>query len=288
MPADVSRKRMLIQRVEELPSIPSTLTKIIQLAESESSNATDLAKIISQDQSLSSMILRIVNSAFYGHFRSITSISHSIVILGFQTVKSMALGASIYKLPPAGDRPAFDRNGLWIHALGVATLSKKLSLVSGSSEKPDPETSFISGFLHDIGKVVLDNCFSSEYRKAAEAARKFGELIRVMEEKTVGMDHAAAGMYLAQKWQFPGAVIDAISFHHNLGAATGGGGTVAAMVHLADFHCHRIELGSGGNFREPELDTRALGLCALSEAAVAGAVKELNNERAAIEALVIE
>ncbi|MBF0169725.1 MAG: HDOD domain-containing protein, partial [Nitrospinae bacterium] len=97
---DQSRKRIFIQKIDELPTLPVSLLKIIEVIENPESSAQDLAAVISRDQSISSVILRLVNSAFYGHLRQISSMSHAVVILGYQTVKTMALGVSVFQNSP--------------------------------------------------------------------------------------------------------------------------------------------------------------------------------------------
>lgn len=288
VPAERTKRRILIQKVEELPTLPVTLTKIIKVAENPNAGASDLAQVISQDQSIASTILRLVNSAFYGHFRSISSISHAIVILGFQTVKSMALGASIFRTPPLSSKPVFDRNSFWVHSISVAAFVKKLAASLKLSRQIDLETVFVSGLLHDLGKVVFDNYFNEDYREVVKITRKDQKWIRTAEDEVMGMNHTVAGQLLARKWQFPALVIEAIEFHHDLGKAGKNGGIIAPLVHTADYCCNLMRIGSGGNVKDPELDGRVMKLLGLSDKALADISTEIENERGMIEALGIE
>jgi putative nucleotidyltransferase with HDIG domain len=279
---------MLIQKVEELPTLPVTLTKIIKVAENPNAAASDLAQVISQDQSISSMVLRLVNSAFYGHFRSISSISHAIVILGFQTVKSLALGASIFRSSPSSKAHAFDRDKFWVHSLAVAAFSKELAGKVDILGDIDSETLFVSGLLHDLGKVIFDNYFNEEYKEVVLAARKENKWIRTVEEELMGIDHCAAGQYLALKWHFPPPVIEAVEFHHNPGNTTNSSGTMASLIHVADFCCNQIEIGSSGNERDPQLDMVAMEILSLSESKLADVIGEIEKQREMIEGFGIE
>lgn len=287
-PVDRHKRRMLIQKVEELPTLPATLTKIIKVAENPNAAASDLAQVISKDQSISSMVLRLVNSAFYGHFRSISSISHAIVILGFQTVKSLALGASIFRSSPASKAHAFDRNKFWIHSLAVAAFSKKLAGKVDTLGDIDSETLFVSGLLHDLGKVVFDNYFNEEYKEVVLTARKEDKWIRTVEEELMDIDHCAAGQYLALKWHFPPPVIEAVEFHHSPGNTANSSGTMASLIHVADFCCNQIEIGSSGNGKDPQLDTVAMEILRLSESKLADVIDEIEKEREMIEGFGIE
>lgn len=287
-PVDLHKRRMLIQKVEELPTLPATLTKIIKVAENPNAAASDLAHVISQDQSISSMVLRLVNSAFYGHFRSISSISHAIVILGFQTVKSLALGASIFRSSPKSSAHAFDRGEFWVHSLAVAASSKKLFAKVGAPDGIDSETVFVSGLLHDLGKVVFDNNFVEEYKEVAAIARKEKKWIRTAEWDLMGIDHCGAGKFLAAKWHFPPPVIEAVEFHHSPGNPADESGAMAALTHVANFCCHQIKIGSSGNEKDPELDYAAMKILKLSDGGLADVTAEIENDREMIEGFGIE
>lgn len=284
---DVNKKRILIQRIEELPTLPTTLSKIISVAENPDSGARDLAIVISQDQSISSMVLRLVNSAFYGHFRNISSISHAIVILGFQTVKNLALGTSIFRAQPSGSRPVFNRNKFWAHSLAVGTFTKRLAPMVKGADKIDPETAFVTGLLHDLGKVIFDNYFNEEYRQASDQARERKEWIRVAEEETLGMSHTLAGRMLAEKWHFPANVVSAIGFHHDPEKAGADSGVLSPLVHVANHCCHELKIGSGGNFRESVMDDLAMRTLGVSRAALDEVSAAIENDRQMIEAFSI-
>jgi len=287
-PVDRRKRRMLIRTVDELPALPVTLMKIIKVAGDPDATADDLAQVISRDQSISSMLLRLVNSAFYGHFRSISSISRAIVILGFQTVKSLALGASIFHSSRETKGNALDWDKFWVHSLAVAAFSKKLSSKVDVLGDIDSETVFVSGLLHDIGKVVFNNYFSEEYKEVATTARKDKKWIRTVEEDLMGIDHCEAGQYLASKWHFPPPVIEAVEFHHNPGKPENKSGTMAALTHVADFSCNQIGIGSSGNEKDPELDEVAINILKLGDGKLADVTAEIENEREMIESFGIE
>lgn len=288
MTVEKEKRRIIIQRIQDLPTLPSTLAKIIKVAESPSSTAVELGDVISKDQSISSMILKIVNSAFYGHLRQISSISHAIVILGFQMVKTLALGVSIFQASPNGARPAFDRGRFWLHSIGVATCAKSLSGKIDLGPEMDRETIFLSGLLHDIGKVVFDTFFNEEYRLVARAAVEEELLIRDVEARELGMDHAEAGYHLARKWQFPTPVINAIRFHHDLAANEEGDGKIESLVHVSDRIVRMLNIGYGGDKQEPPVEPLALEKLGLSEGDLEALISMVEERREEIEAFTLE
>lgn len=282
---NLEEKRLLIQRIQNLPTLPATLARIIEVVENPSSTASELGEVISRDQSLSSMILKLVNSAFYGHLRQISSISHATVILGFQTVKTMALGVSVFHSSPSRDGDSLDKRRLWIHSLAVATCAKRLASTLEGVRGSDEETVFLAGLLHDIGKVVFDNVFSEDYRNVLRLARNERMWIGDAEKKILEMDHAEAGSLLARKWQFPYPVINAIRRHHDPlnGGEEGSESVIDSLVSVADYVCRKIKLGHGGDDEEAELNPTAARRLRVTDEILARTIQRMESEREEIE-----
>lgn len=282
---DKEKRRILIQRVQDLPTLPSTIVRIIELVEDPTSTSNDLAEVISKDQSISSVILRLVNSAFYGHMRQVSSISHAVVILGYKTVQTMALGVSIFHSSAGGKRSAFDRTGFWTHCIGVATISRKLLDRRKFRSGVDAETVFLSGLLHDLGKVVFDNYFNEEYARVVETAKAEKAWVRDIEERVFEMDHAEAGYYLARKWLFPSPVISAIRCHHKPSDCEDDDvcKVTSAIVHIADHLCRKLGIGSGGDDAQVALDPNALSIADINEEDLAFVLEETEKSREMIE-----
>lgn len=286
---DKDKRRILIQRIQELPTLPSTISKIMELVESESSTSEDLAQVISKDQSISSLILKLVNSAFYGHMRQISSISHAIVILGYTTVRTMALGVSIFNSSPGKKAAAFDRKKFWLHSIGVATITRKIATHAPARDGLDMESVFLSGLLHDIGKVIFDQFFNQEYNDVVESALKNHQWIGNSEFAFFGLNHAEAGNFLAQKWQFPPTVISAIRCHHSTALCEGEAErAMACMVNLADYLCRKAVIGSGGDNEDMPLDEEALSFLGISHKTLLHIASEVENDREMIESLTLD
>lgn len=286
---DKEQRRILIQRIQELPTLPATISKIIELVESKSSTSEDLARVISKDQSISSLILKLVNSAFYGHLRQISSISHAIVILGYTTVRTMALGVSIFNASPGKKTAAFDRSKFWIHSIGVATVTRRIATHAPARDGLDMESVFLSGLLHDIGKVIFDHYFNKEYNDIAESALKQRGWIGDSESSFFGINHTEAGYYLAKKWQFPSTVISAIKCHHNPALCEGEAErAMACMVNLADHLCREASIGSGGDNEKRPLDEQSLSFLGISHETLLEIIREVENDREMIESLTLD
>jgi len=250
---DVTSKRILIHKINNLPTLPAILSKIIELTESRSSTAHDLGELLSKDPSISSLILKLVNSAYYGNLRHISSINHATVILGFQMVKTIAMGVSVYQTRTRSDSH-FDRELFWLHSLSVAYCSQVIATTAGLPRDLNKDTVFLSGLLHDVGKVIFDNYFTEDYTRVTELVERKDLWIGHAEMFTLQMNHCEAGFYLARKWQFPEPVTNAIRFHHNLEKCPEQHAFLCAVVHAADHCCRKLGIGSGGDHTLPKLN----------------------------------
>ena len=281
MKIDKNRRRITIQNIQDLPTLSAVITKMVEMLDSREASPKELADLIAQDQSILSAILKLVNSAFYGFPRKITSVHQAVVILGFSTVKSIALGASIFKTKPRkGEKEVFDRNALWVHSLGVATASKLIAQKIGHE---DTDEAFVAGLLHDVGKVVFDTQFPSEFREVVEKAEDENILILEAERDILGLDHAEAGQILLFKWQLPLPVVNAVGFHHDLEKAPATYQRLAAIVHLADIICRKLKIGSGGDSRIPKADRNAMKALHITTPMLEEALNETRAQKEIIE-----
>ena len=203
----------IIEKVGELPTLPAVAARITAEMQNESLNAKILGRIISEDSSLTVKLLRLSNSAFYGMPKQISNIEKAVMILGFNTVKSLALSVSIYSFFQKGKDPTIDVEGLWNHSLGCAVSSKLL--ISKTSKKLGDDA-FLFGIIHDIGKVILINGDPAGTRQMLEMMRAKKISQSEAEREFFGFDHQRVGELLLKQWKFPDSIIAGVKLHHNL------------------------------------------------------------------------
>jgi putative nucleotidyltransferase with HDIG domain len=155
-------------------------------------------------------ILKIVNSPFYGLNGRVSSINHAIVLLGYRTVRNIALSTSLVKTLATGGH--FDRRKFWTHAVCTAAAAR---LCARRLRDADAEEAFLAGLIHDMGCVIFSHYFDQEFTTAIELSNERGIPLREAERIVLGLDHAEAGALVARKWNFPPAVADAIAVHHD-------------------------------------------------------------------------
>ncbi|MBS12868.1 MAG: HD family phosphohydrolase [Gemmatimonadetes bacterium] len=207
------RLRQVTEKVIGLPSLPTVVTQLINLVGDPATSARDISQLISADQALTAKILKVANSAFYGFPRKIATVQLAIVVLGFETVKNLGLSVAVLKRFQAGKaHPLFDRQQFWEHAIGCGVAARMLA--HKRSKKLEPEA-FVAGILHDIGKLILIEYFPDEFGEALELAHEELLTISEAEMKVIGVTHAEIGGWLAEKWNLPETLVQAITHHHD-------------------------------------------------------------------------
>jgi putative nucleotidyltransferase with HDIG domain len=194
---------------KNLPTIPTVLTKILHLVDSESSNGKELITIIEHDQALTGKMLRLANSAFFGQSRRVATIPRAVVLLGFSTVRNLALGVKVWDALGSG----IARNRLeelWLHAVAVASATKA---VAARLRAGDPDEAFTAGLLHDVGRLVLAMRFREDYWAAVGGAAE-SEPVATKEAESLGIDHAEVGGWILEAWALPPGIVEAVRLHH--------------------------------------------------------------------------
>lgn len=283
-PLPPSETRRIVQRIVDLPALPIVVPQVLRLVEDQRASAGDLARVIGSDQALATRILRLANSAFYGFRREIVTINHAVVLLGFDTVKSIVLAATVFEtLSEDGAGSAFNRGQFWLHVGATASAAR---LIAKSLRMTDAEAAFVGGLLHDVGKVVLDRFFHPRYAEVARVAMEAPCLIREAEVALFSVNHADVGRWLAERWRFPAAIVEPIAFHHQPTAASPDCRTLTAVVHLADVLSRNAGIGSGGDGLVPLPDADILRRLKVGPAELQRWSDELTQEREAVEAFL--
>ena len=216
----------------DLCSPPAIFMRITQALDNENNNASDIAQIIQQDPSLSARMLKIVNSAFFGFPATVKSIDHAVTILGGREIRLLVMTTSVVEQFSSMPNTTLDMEAFWSHSLETALFSKYLA--NEHPKKRQLSSAFVSGLLHDIGRLVL-------YSKAPDLARsadllaQSGQLSEIEAEVSIfGFSHADIGGALLDLWQIPESIQSAALHHHQPELAT----EETLLVHLANRLAH--------------------------------------------------
>ncbi|SPD73196.1 Metal-dependent phosphohydrolase, HD subdomain [uncultured Desulfobacterium sp.] len=246
--------KRIVGKVRDLPTLPRTVLKITELVNNPKSSAKDLAKVITDDQVLTARLLKLVNSSFYGFPQKISTVTGAIVLLGFDAIRNLLLTTSVFGLFPRRPRTdTFRMELFWDHSLGCAIGAK----VIGDYMRYDKvEELFVSGLLHDIGKIVELLFLPEDFSKVISTVKEEDILMSEAENRVLDYSHAQIGEMLAERWNMSSKLINVIAHHHQP-ALAGRFSREAAIVHLADILCRAIDIGSGGDNKIPPLNKEA-------------------------------
>jgi HD-like signal output (HDOD) protein len=244
----------VIAKIEDLPTLPRTVLKITELVNDPKSSAKDLSRVITDDQVLTARLLKLVNSSFYGFPQRISTVTAAIVLLGFDAIRNLLLTTSVFDLFTSKNKKnRSDLEKFWDHSLGSAVAAK----VIGNHLRHDKiEELFVSGLLHDIGKIVEIVFLPREFSQVAVAVRNENLLMITAENAVLGYNHAELGKLLGERWNLPLKLVQVIAHHHQPHLA-GSFALEASVVHLADIFCRALNLGSGGDQKIPPIDRSA-------------------------------
>src|SRR5690349_4607585 len=192
----------LVERIRQcpnLPSLPTIAMQILELAQKPEVDIAEIARIICKDPAMSSKLLRTVNSSFYGRSQHVSTISHALVILGLQSVKTLVLGFSLVTNLSKNKGKGFKHITYWRRSIFAATAARTLASKIGLVQQ---EEAFLTALLKDIGMLVLDQVLGEQYGAINAAAPNHAQLVAA-ERQTLGMTHAEVGGLLATQWKLP-------------------------------------------------------------------------------------
>lgn len=244
-------RKTIYSRIDELPTLPAVVPKLLSTLNDSSSNAEDVTDVISRDPALTSKILKVANSAYYGFPQAISDLERAIALLGFNMVKSLALSIGVIRALPSDTKTSnFSWEGLWIHSLSVATLVSEVNKSFGTGQ--DRDDLFIIGLLHDTGKVVLNQFFDELYEKVLQEVGELeGMQIHNAEKNVIGFDHGEVGSMLLNRWKFPAVISQPIELHHKSDIPEGAYANEIAMLRIADTLSQEQGFGDVGNPEPP-------------------------------------
>ena len=206
------RVEEIIRSVSRLKPMPSNVSQILREVDKPNVTIESLAGMIGLDQVLTALVLQTSNSVSLGYARTCSSLTEAIMHIGLRRLKSTLMTSSATSLMGRGlSGYKLGAGELWHHSLMVGVTSEWLAQVL---RYQDSEQAYVAGLLHDIGKLLLDQAVLSNYAGIADYVQRYHLQLWQVEEKLIGIDHARVGGLIAEHWNFPVTLVDAIQFHH--------------------------------------------------------------------------
>ncbi|HRV09491.1 MAG TPA: HDOD domain-containing protein [Acidobacteriota bacterium] len=269
--------------IEEIPTLPAVVPRILAILEDDDAGVGEIAQVISHDPSVTAKVLRVANSAYYGFSGEISTLKKAIVLIGLRMVKSLAVTIPLIHAFP-GARPSESGlcpKDLWIHSLAVGTLTQRLGR---RCRHPNPEALFIAGILHDVGKLVLAHFSPPLFERALlDVERGEADHLSQAESEIFGADHGTVAGLLLRRWKFPDLLIQPIVFHHSAEQPENVDTLALATLRVSDFVAQQVEPFQQKHECCP-LQADDLLLLGLEDESVEELVEYLSDQAANIEA----
>lgn len=201
----------LVDFIEDFPSPPKILSRILELTSSPTTMVEDVAEVISSEPSIAVQLLKQSNSAFYGRSRTISSTHEAVVMLGFQTIRDFVITAAASGLYQSSGLAKELRQDLWEHSLATAILAR---LIAARNVDINPGDAYIGGLLHDIGKIILLEQYGEKYSDILQETRQTTDEHFEAEHNKFGFTHSIVGAVLIDKWNLPEGLVRVVGEHH--------------------------------------------------------------------------
>lgn len=245
-------RKKIRSRDIKLPESPSLIFKLNDTIADPFSSADDIAQVISKSPGLSALLLRIVNSAFYGFPSRIDSVTRAVTIIGSKEISALAVGITTMEIFRDIPKAVFDMQAFTHHSLACGVLAR---ILAAGGNIRNTEQLFVSGLLHDIGRMVIFKYFPQQAGLMLTGANDDKVSLYDMEKIVMGFRHTDIAADLFEKWKFPVALSQNVVYHHRPMAAQDP--AKAAIIHLSDMIAHSLGEGKSGEWRVPGLDVAA-------------------------------
>jgi HD-like signal output (HDOD) protein/prolyl-tRNA editing enzyme YbaK/EbsC (Cys-tRNA(Pro) deacylase) len=250
-----------LESLNELPAMPDTAHRLLELRLKEHANVNDLTRIIEQDPSLSAQLIRYARSSLYAYRGDIKCVKEAISrVLGYNMSMSIAIGVSTGKSFNTPTHGVLGLKNLWRHGVYCATLTQQLSKLIQTDRRPEQGCAYLSGLLHNFGYVLLGHLFQPEFNRLSKSISAEPETpIYVLDKRQLGIGHGELGAWLMRAWHMPEEVIVTQLEHHNINYE-GPHAVYAKLVLLANQLLREYGIGDASTTRMPYSILEELGL----------------------------
>ncbi len=227
--------RSLVKGLSSLPSMPEIYRELTRMLQSAPATVREIGQLIAKDPPLTAKLLQVVNSAFFGVGRHISSPEQAASLLGTETIKNLVLTTGLFRAfeshaVPIGC-PSVET--MWRQNIMVGHLAQKIAKEQGCTEEIANDA-LAAGLLQDIGVLILAFHAPQTWCQVCDITESQGITQRDAEHQVTGTDHDAIGAYLLGLWGLPNSVVEAVAFNHSPGRLPTDEFGVVGAVHVAD------------------------------------------------------
>jgi HD-like signal output (HDOD) protein len=223
----------VVGKKDSLPSVPAVYFKLLEALQHPNCSTQQIGDIAATDPALTAKMLQLVNSAFFGYAREVSSAGEAVMLLGVGTIRSLALTTRLFSAFQAVESEHWSVEHVWRHSVRVAQWARRIVELEGGDEHV-AEQAFTAGILHDIGKLILLDNLSVAYLDLITPSPKEKRCLSEVEQEALGATHADVGAYLLDLWGLPAPLVEAVALHHEPGRSSELAFGPLTAVHAAD------------------------------------------------------
>lgn len=240
----------ILNKTDELPTLPTIVQELTQVINDPMSSTSEVERLMSKDQSLTTKVLKLANSAYYAIPGGVSTLGRAIAYLGYDTVHQLALSASIFStLGVDASNSEFSVKEFWRHSFGAAVAAET---IGKQIRHPSPADLFTCGLVHDMGKIAYFILAQDDFLQVVRTAKADGTSFADAETKLEAPKHTLVGARLALKWRLPSQIQAAVKQHHQRDATIRGGlsadlNRTVDVIYLANLLIHAMKFGNSGH-----------------------------------------
>ncbi|RJR21703.1 MAG: HDOD domain-containing protein [Nitrospiraceae bacterium] len=266
--------KLYVQKIKKLPTLPVIAQEVLKLVNSGATSVGRIEQVVENDPAISAKILSVANSVFFGVKTQTKTLDNAIMRIGFDNLKSIALGISLMTVLQEGKSgKVVDYNRIYNHSVSVGFVAR---LISRKLKQDFSEEIMISGMLHDLGYLIMNRFFPDMYMDVLSVFEKEGALLEA-EQKVLEFTHADIGHWLSEKWNLPKTVQDTTLYHHTPSLAKRNSKR-AAVVHIADYITTKRMLSPTEKDPDYPFDYSCLDILNITEADINAFEAEISGE----------
>jgi putative nucleotidyltransferase with HDIG domain len=228
-----------LSQLKSVPSLPSLYEELMEELRLPDASIQRVGQIIEQDPGMSTKILHLVNSAFFGLARQVSSPAQAATLLGAETIKSLVLGIALFSQFEIDACSDISPEAVQEHSTLTAAMAKQIASAA-KANRAVVDASLTAGFLHDVGKLVLAQNMTEEYCEVMAAMSGGETALPEVEHRVLGTTHAEVGAYLLGLWGLPESIVEATAFHHNPSESCGESFSPLTAVHIANVFAWKV------------------------------------------------
>jgi HD-like signal output (HDOD) protein len=228
-----------LSQLKSVPSIPTLYTDIMEELEYPDASVARIGKIVAEDPGMTAKILQLVNSAFFGLPRHVATPAEAASLLGTETIKVLVLSVDVFSQFAVPSVKRLAPEAVQKHCAHTAAIAKQIAIAEKAT-KEVADASFMAGFLHDVGKLILAQNMPDQYGQVMENTQKRGISLCEAERAVLGATHAEVGAYLLGLWGLPDSMVEATAFHHFPSNSLGDSFVPLTAVHVANVLAHEL------------------------------------------------